>query len=234
MSPRWIMPRSSRFRAGFRAASAWLLVLVTAAGPAAAGGLALGVDLGTSGGLGAQVSGTLVEFTRTAPLSARVGLGYFTRDPGNPYDARRIFINDNTNGTPDKSGHTWQFRFDLVFPVMRLGAQPLQLAVGARHARSTAHFEYIGGNESFDVTTNPWGLGLAVETGFPTGDRSAFVLEAGVDRYFDAPLTGHDTTYDPDGAHVRPRDDYSYEDARSAANAPGFEFVGLVGWRLVL
>jgi hypothetical protein len=192
------------------------------------------VDLGYSAGLGGQVNLRLENFTRDVPLTARIALGYFVRDPGDPYAARRIFINDNTNGTPDKSGGSWQFRFDLVFPVGRIGPQIVQVFAGVRHARYTAHFDFVGGNETFDVKSNPWGLGAGVETAFATGSRSAFVLALGLDKYFDATLAGHGTSYSPAGDHVNSRDDYTYEDAREAIKPPGLEPVALAGWRLAL
>jgi hypothetical protein len=198
-----------------------------------AGGFEAGLDLGYSGGLGGQVTGTFRNFTRDVPLSLRLSLGYFLREPGDPYAARSIFINDNTNGTPEKSGGMWQLRFDLTYPIGSLGKVPLLVFGGVRHAGYTAHFEFVGGNEVWDVTANPWGLGAGLETAFAVGDRSFFVITLGVDRYFDTTLSGHDTSYSPDGNHVNPRNDYTYEDAKAAINPPGWEAVALVGVRFV-
>jgi hypothetical protein len=39
-------------------------------------------------------------------------LAYTNMNPGNPADARKIFINDATNGDPEKSGWMWDVRFD--------------------------------------------------------------------------------------------------------------------------
>lgn len=193
-----------------------------------------GIDLGYAAGLGGQLYLQFDHFTRDVPLSGRIGLGYVSRDPGNPYDARHVFINDNNNGTPEKDGSLWQFRFDLIFPVAHVGPQELRAFGGVRHARYSAHFDFVGGNETFDVTSRPWGVGIGLETAFATGSRSDFVLSIGLDQYFDATITGHDTSYAPSGDHVNPRDDYTYDDARDAIDPPGLEPVGFVGWRLGL
>jgi hypothetical protein len=193
-----------------------------------------GLDLGTLDGLGGQLSVAARHFTRDVPLSARFALGYFGSNPGNPYDARHIFINDNNNGTPQKDGHHWQFRFDLVFPTIKIGPQQLEAFAGVRHARFKAHYEFVGGNEVWDITSNPWGLGFGIETAFATSLNSALVLTLGVDRYFDSTLDGHDTAYSPDGNHVNPRDDYTYDDAKAAVDPPSTELLALIGWRVGL
>ncbi len=210
------------------------LALIVLAPTAWAADLAVDLDAGTRAGFGGQVSGLLTQFTPGAPLALRAGLGYFSHTPTNPYDARHVFINDNTNGTPEKTGHLWTMNFDLLVPVGHFGMQTVTLVTGVRYSHYTAHFQYIGGNESFDVVGNPWGVGLGLETAFRTGDHSAFVLKAGVDHYFDAELTGHDTTYAPDGVDVNPRDGYTYDDAKAATNPPTYEIVGMIGWRMGL
>ncbi len=98
--------------------------------PAVAGPFYGGVNLGYTGGLGIHFTGSFMEFTRDLPLSARLTLGYNSASPGDPYAARRIFINDNTNGDPEKSAHTWQFRFDLMFPAFKLGLSAAGLRGG--------------------------------------------------------------------------------------------------------
>ncbi len=94
-----------------------LLALGIFSGQGFAGELVGGLGVGTSGGLGLQASATLANFTRDLPLSARFALGYHTANAGDPYAARQVFINDNTNGSPEDSASQWQFRFDLLFPV---------------------------------------------------------------------------------------------------------------------
>ena len=42
-------------------------------------------------------------------------------------------------------------------------------------------------------------------------------------------LTGHDTSYSPDGDDVNPRKDYTYSDADRAVGQPTWRPVALVG-----
>ena len=42
-------------------------------------------------------------------------------------------------------------------------------------------------------------------------------------------MTGHDTTYSPDGTNINPRHNYTYDDADEAINNPKFEINGLIG-----
>jgi hypothetical protein len=198
-------------------------------GPGLAGDFVGGVAVGTTGGLGVQTSATLANFTRDLPLSARFTVGYHTGNAGDPYAARRVFINDNTNGTPEDSAHQWQFRFDLLFPIFHLGPQEIFLFGGPRHARYTANFNYVGGNENFDVTASPWGAGLGLETRFVISDQTSFQVQLGVDYYQDVELAGHDTIYTPDGDHVNPRDGYDYSDADDAVDQPSVEILAMMG-----
>ncbi|MEN8006863.1 MAG: hypothetical protein ABFS42_07580 [Candidatus Krumholzibacteriota bacterium] len=190
-----------------------------------------GLNLGYTGGLGIQATGSFMDFTRDLPLSARFTLGYNSASPGDPYAARQIFINDNTNGDPEKSASTWQFRFDLMFPAFELGPQTLYLFAGPRHAKYTANFNYIGGNENFDVTSNTWGAGLGFESWFAVGGTSDFVLQVGADWYAESELSGHDTTYLPSGDHVNPRDGYDYNSADDAIDQPSLELLAMMGMR---
>ena len=222
-------------RMGTRAALlCGLLVPFGAASTALAGDFHGGLNTGYSGGLGIQATGTFMDFTRELPLTARFTFGYNKAGAGDPYAARHVFINDNTNGDPEKSASTWQFRFDLMFPALTVGPQQLYLFVGPRHARYKANFNYIGGNENFDVTSNCWGAGAGLETWFVIGDTSDFVLQVGLDWYADATLTGHDTAYLPSGDHVNPRDGYDYGSADDAIDQPQLEILAMMGlrWRL--
>ena len=199
--------------------------------PATAGEFGAGLNFGYSAGLGGSIDGTFWNFTRDVPLSLRLTLSYTVRDPGDPQGARRLFINDNTNGTPEESGHTWQTRLDLIFPIITLGSQKIFLFGGARHARFTGTYSFIGGNEKFDVTSNPWGLGLGLETYFAIGSRSDLVIQVGYDYFFEATLEGHDTAYSPDGDHVNPRNDYQYSDADEVINQPKSEPLAMIGFQ---
>ena len=206
-----------------------IMILLLSATPVLSEGFYGGVNVGYSGGPAVQATGTFHDFTRDLPLSARLTLGYNGADAGDPYAARRIFINDNTNGDPEKSASTWQFRFDLMFPVFDIGPQQIQFFVGARHARYTAHYNFVGGNEVFDISSNPWGVGLGLETWFVMGERTDFVMQLGFDYYGEATIEGHDTAYLPSGDHVNPRNNYTWDDADAAIGQPRYEILGMIG-----
>ncbi|MBK8167551.1 MAG: hypothetical protein IPK64_16525 [bacterium] len=188
-------------------------------------------EMGATTGFGARADVTLHDITRDLPLSLRLGVGYAGRDAGDPLAARRVFINNNTNGTPDESGHSWQLRLDLVRPVARLGQAPVNLGVGVRKAYFTGTFDYIGGNENFDVTCRPWGLGFALDTAFAVGQSTSLTFAAGLDRYFGATMEGHDTAYSPDGTAINAQDDYAWADADDAINQPRWELTAVMGLR---
>jgi hypothetical protein len=221
---------------GSRRAAAFctLLTLAAAASTAGAATRSAGVEFGATAGFGARADLTLHDFTRDLPLSLRVGLGYAGHDAGDALAARRVFINNNTNGTPVEAGHTWQMRLDLVHPLTRVGKVPVNLGVGVRKAWFTGTFDYVGGNEKFDVTCRPWGLGLLLDTAFAVGERADFTLAVGVDRYFGSTLEGHDTAYSPDGTVVNQTEDYTWDAADDAINQPTWEAIAVLGvrWRL--
>ncbi len=198
---------------------------------AQAGAFHGGLNLGYAGGLGMQASGTFMDFTRDLPLSARFTLGYSGAGPGDPYGARINFINDNTNGDPSKSATTWQMRFDLMFPAFAVGPQTMYVFAGPRYARYTASYNFVGGNEFFDVVSNPWGAGLGLESWFVMHDGMDFVLQAGVDWYQDAKIEGHDTAYLPSGDHINPRDGYDYATADEVIDQPQLEVLMMMGLR---
>ena len=60
---------------------------------------------GYNRGLGFQTKVTASNFAPEFPFKLRFGLGYTFLNPGDALDARRIFINNNTNGTPEKHGN---------------------------------------------------------------------------------------------------------------------------------
>jgi hypothetical protein len=156
-------------------------------------------------------------------MALRFAVGYTSCEPGDAADARRIFINDATNGTPEEKGWYWDYRFDLMYKFAVRSAADLYVTGGVRYAQFTGNFKFIGGNEDFDVTSDQWGLGLGLEGYFDISTRFQFVLSGGFDYYFDSTLKGHDTEYSPDGDDVNPRDDYTYEHASEAINHPELE-----------
>jgi len=182
--------------------------------------LSAGLTLGYNGGSGAQFDGRVNNLAAGFPMSMKLGLGFVKLDPGSSTDARRIFINDATNGIPEESGQRWDFRLDFMYPVELLGVQRSYVTFGPRYSRFKANFKYIGGNEDFDVKSNQWGFGTGVEGYFAVGHKVDFVLGAGYDYFPGATLSGHDTSYSPDGDDVNPRNDYTYDTADDAINQP--------------
>jgi len=183
-------------------------------GPKIYGGLILGYN----GGFGGQFDLTIGNFQGGVPLSARFGIGYTISEPGIADSARKIFINDATNGTPEESGYGWNLRFDILFPVNILYKSDIYF--GARYSMFTANFKYVGGNEFFDITSDQFGLGAGIETQLPLVPNLYLIFSGGADYFFESTLSGHDTAYSPDGENVNPREGYSYENADNAINQP--------------
>ena len=69
-----------------------------------------GLLVGYSSGFSIQGYGLAADFAKGFPLRARLGIGYVATEPGDALAARRIFINDATNGTPDskQTSNTWE------------------------------------------------------------------------------------------------------------------------------
>jgi len=103
------------------------------------------------------------------------------------------------------------------------------LAAGPRYSFHTSNFNFIGGNENFDVTSKQWGLGLGAGGAFPMGSKAGFVMSGGADYYFEGALEGHDTAYSPDGEDINGRNDYTFADAQEAINQPVLIFRLMIG-----
>jgi hypothetical protein len=189
---------------------------------------------GYMGSFGFGVSGTVSHFAQGFPLSFEFGIAHTMLDPGNPEQARRIFINEATNGTPEKNGYTWDFSFNMLFPVRVMGMPDAHFYLGVRKTMFTAHFAYVGGNEIFDVTSTPWGFGTGLKSNFPMGRNVSFTLTAGIEYFPNDVLTGHDTTYYPDGEMVNQKEEYSYKDADGAINQPKIRPILMLGITLGL
>lgn len=182
-----------------------------------------GFLLGYTDDIGGNVYGTISNFSYDVPLSIRFSLGYTITDPGKPLAARKVFINDATNGTPEESGNIWEFRMDFVYPLRLIPLLKTNILIGPRYSMFTANFKFIGGNEFFDITADQWGVGAGLETHLGISPSLSFVLSGGFDYYFQSELVGHDTAYSPDGQNVNPRQGYSYQDADDAVNQPKYE-----------
>jgi len=186
---------------------------------------AVGGFFGYQRGLNFQFHGTVRDFALGLPLQARVHFGRTSVEPGNAADARRVFINDATNGTPKESGHTWDLGVDGIYPL----GPATSFFAGFRYSRFKANFKYVGGNEDFDITSGHWGLAAGVEASYPMGRRTSLLLAGGGEYFFSSRLTGHDTSYSPDGDNVNPRQDYTYYDADEAVGQPTWRPILLLG-----
>jgi hypothetical protein len=204
-----------------------LLVFCTAL-PAAAAEFSAGLMAGHGLGVGGDLSLEASRFAEGLPFSLRLGLGYGLLDPGDPLAARRIFINDNTNGTPEDDGHALAWRLDVVRELDWGALAGTRLFGGPRHASFTGTFNYIGGNEKFDVTSSHWGWGGGLERRWAMGPRWGFTLAGGADYYLASGITGHDTTISPDGEDVNNEQGYDYAATDEAINQPK------LAWRLGL
>lgn len=206
-----------------------LAVILFAGQSLVAADLSIGAAAGYKGGLSMRAFGTAGGFAKGFPFGIEVGIGYSRQDPGNAADARRIFINDATNGTPEQSGYAWDARLDFLYDARLLDEGKTYLFGGIRYSMFNGNFVYVGGNENFDVTTDQWGLGVGIKGQFRMSTSLDFVISAGMDYYLNAGLSGHDTTYEPDGDNVNPRPGYSFKDADAAINQPKFLPVVMIG-----
>ncbi len=187
------------------------------------------LSIGYKSGLSLRGTTGISNFAQGFPLSVEFGIGYTSVDPGDPFPARRVFIADATNGTPEKYGTTWDLRFDFLYNLNLKGPKAVYVFAGPRYAMFDAHFHYVGANEEFDVTSNPWGLGIGMKGLFAISNRVDLTLSGGVDNYFDSSLHGHDTTYNPDNQNVNPKENFTYQDARAVVNAPHLLGVLMIG-----
>ncbi len=192
--------------------------------------LSTAVTLGYSSGFNIQASLMISDFARDFPMSARLGIGISSVEPGNPAEARRIFINNATNGIPEEKGSQWDFRLDLLHPVHLLSMKRAYLYGGLRYAKFKGNFKYVGGNEDFDVISKHWGIGTGLESHFPMGSSVDLILTGGIDYFLSSKLAGHDTSYSPDEDPVNPREEYTYDDADEAINQPKIEFRLMLGF----
>jgi hypothetical protein len=189
-----------------------------------------GLNLGYNNGFGVQGSLVISNFAEYFPFSARFGIGYTSVNPGNPAEARVIFINDATNGVPEKSGYVWDFRMDLLYPVKLFSLHKSFLFFGPRYSQFTADFKFIDGNEFFTISSNQWGLGLGAQSNFLLARRLDLVLTTGFDYYFSSIIEGHDTSYGPDGEIINGRKNFTYTDADKAINQPKFVIKAMMGF----
>jgi hypothetical protein len=186
-----------------------------------------GILTGYNRGFGIQANLTAYNFPKDLPIELRLGMGISLINPGNATDACRIFINNATNGVPEKNGRSFDFRFDFLFPKRIFGNDHSFLVLGPRFSTFRGHFDYVDGNEVFDVTSTQWGAGAGLENHFKLTQKLTLVLNYGVDIYLPGTLTGHDTSYSPNNDNVNPEENnqnndnpFTYKDADKAIRQP--------------
>ncbi len=190
----------------------------------------IGLSLGTNGGFSGEINGMITNLTQEMPINIRFAVGYTSLEPGVPEEARQIFINDATNGVPVENGRIYSYKFDFMIPFNLFALEKSYLYIGPRYKRFTANFNFVGGNEDFDIRSNQWGLGTGLETYFSVSQKFKMVLTSGVNYMKENRLQGHDTAYDPNGTTGLERNDYTYEDADNAINQPKLELKLMIGF----
>jgi hypothetical protein len=188
-----------------------------------------GIITGYNRGFGIQPGLTIYNFGQGFPFELRLGIGLSLLNPGNAADARRIFVNNATNGVPEKKGRAVDYRLDFMLPRSVFGINNSYLVFGPRYSSFTGHFNYIDGNEVFDVTSQQWGIGAGIENHFKMTEKLTLLIVYGLDYFFPGTLTGHDTSYSPDNDNVNAENDnqndnraFTYKDANRAINQPVF------------
>ncbi len=182
----------------------------------------IGITTGYNRGFGVNANFTINNIAEGLPGNLRFGIGYNRLNPGNAADARKIFINNATNGVPEKKGKSYDFRLDYMMPYKILNFKNSFLVFGPRYSSFTANFNYIGGNENFDVTAKQWGIGIGAENYFKMSSNLNLVVATGLDYFFNSTLKGHDTQYSPNNDNVNAREDYDFKDANKAIKQPQF------------
>ncbi len=188
------------------------------------------IQAGLFNGAGININFLTSNFAENFPFSTKLSFGISFLDAGNPLDARKIFINNNTNGIPEQSGTTFAFGLDFLYKTSFFGLKRNYLYAGPRYTMFTGNFNFIGGNEDFDVTSNQWGIGVGLENYFRIVPALDLVINFGFDYYMAQSLYGHDTSYSPDGLNVNPREDFTFSDADKAVNQPKYQAKAMIGF----
>ena len=199
--------------------------------PLKAGGLSMGIIAGYNGGANLQFNGEIGPFAKGFPFGVQFSIAHTSMNPGIPLDARKIFINDATNGDPEKFGNAWDFRVDFPYRIKKINKSNTSIFLGPRYSKFTGRFNFIGGNEDFDVRTNMWGAGTGIKSQFEITEHLDLVLSVGGDYYQKSAIYSHGTTYSPDGEHIDSRKEFEYEDADAAIHQPLYKFHSLIGFQ---
>ena len=188
-----------------------------------------GLQVGYYDGMSVHGSITFDNISDAFPLGLRFGYGVTWSNAGDALAARRVFIDNNTNGTARQHGKNSDLRFDVTHPVKVFKLQNTKAFGGVRWNDYTGYFEYIGGNETFDVNGNQWGVGGGLETAYALSPLVDLTFSVGLDYFFKSQLNGHDSYYWPDGTDTNGIGNYTYADADEAINQRDFDLRTLMG-----
>lgn len=179
---------------------------------------------------GASLAGALGinDVFEKVPVGFEIGLGYSWTSAGDAILARKVWINQDTNGDNDaqSSGGVLDFNMNFTYPLPTMvGPVKFLVYAGPRIAHYDVRFEYVGGNEDFDVVSWVYGLGGGLRASMPLGKKVDAIAQLGVDYYPRSGIYGHDATYYPDNSNINARTDgngytYTYQDAVNATTVP--------------
>ena len=146
----------------------------------------MGIQTGFNRGFGISGNFTIHNIVEGMPGNFRFAIGYNRLNPGNTADTRRIFINNAINGVPQKKGKSFDYRIDYLMRYTVFDLKDSYLVFGSRYSSFTGNFNYIGGNENFDITTKQWGIGIGAENFFKMTSNLDLVLATGLDYFFNS------------------------------------------------
>lgn len=213
-------------------ATAALVAVAVVAEPVRAVDLGWTALAGWQGGAVLRVTASATHVVPRIPLAFDLGIGHAFIDPGDAALARRVFINENTNGTPEKSGGVWDLRLDGVWGLKLGPLQDFGVFGGLRYSMYSGRFTYVGGNEDFVVTSNAWGIGVGARGSLPINAHFSLSASVGLDWFPTQTLEGHDASYSSNNVN-NGRGTYTWADADRAINQPWLLPSLLVGvtWR---
>jgi hypothetical protein len=195
-----------------------------------------GILIGYNRGFGIQTNLTAYNFSKDFPFELRAGIGYTALNPGNAADVRRIYINNATNGVPEKKGRSYDFRLDFLINTSVFNLNHACFVIGPRFSTYKGDFKYVGGNEDFEIKSKQWGLGGGLESHLTMTRKLNLIIALGLDYYFPSTLTGHDTSYSPDNDNVNAQNDnqngdvpFTYKEANKATNQPALMPRAMIG-----
>ena len=197
-----------------------LLALALPAKPARAVDLRWDVLAGYNFGLGIRGEMLAPHLFKGLPLGLMLGFGYTRLDPGDSSAVRQVFINDATDGTPQKDGYFLDFRLDGIWYLQNELFSNFGIFFGLRHDMFRGSFHYVGGNEDFTISADDWGVGWGARGEVKLSRSLSLLGSVGLDIYPFSCLYGHDTTYCSNGPSTNPKDGYTWRDADRAVYQP--------------